>query len=101
MKKILGLITAALFLYSAYYVWVNYPSVMPVQTMRPHHFTFHGAFISVFVVILLLFFLMTFNQNHEQSYTEHSALSQLKKRYVKGEIDKETYQHMKKTLEEE
>ncbi|SJZ64773.1 putative membrane protein [Cetobacterium ceti] len=60
-------------------------------------FPFFG--IIVFVIIIVLIFKgISGNKSNENIFHSESALEILNKRYAKGEISKEEYEEMKKTI---
>lgn len=56
---------------------------------------FHGFGMFVFWFIIIFILYKIFNKNNDQ---KESAIDILKKRYAKGEITKEQFEEMKKTL---
>lgn len=56
-------------------------------------------FLWIIPVVVLIYMLMNPSTHIIPKSNEDDALRILKERYVRGEIDEETYQKMKRTLE--
>ncbi len=56
-------------------------------------------FLGIILIGAIIYFLMNPSNNFMSQSKEDDALRILKERYVRGEIDEETYQKMKRTLE--
>lgn len=61
---------------------------------------FWALIIAGIFIILNGFLSQPRSHNVNPPHTEHAPLDILKTRYAKGEIDKETYERMRKELEE-
>lgn len=55
-------------------------------------------FIWIPIFIIIIFVIMKMNNNRRNTPSEDSSLDILKKRYAKGEITKEQFEEMKRTL---
>jgi putative membrane protein len=58
-----------------------------------------GGTIGIFLIILIIYTLFVTSQNGQIRSKESDALSILKERYAKGELDDEEYQRKKKLIE--
>ena len=61
---------------------------------------FFGLIFWIFIVVGIVFFVRWVAGN-KQSDTQESPLDILKRRYARGEIDRETYERIKKDLNNE
>ena len=55
-------------------------------------------FIWIPIFIIIIFVIMKMNNNRRNTPSEDSPLDILKKRYAKGEITKEQFEEIKRTL---
>ena len=55
-------------------------------------------FIWIPIFIIIIFVIMKMNNNRRNTPSEDSSLDILKNRYAKGEITKEQFEEMKRTL---
>lgn len=78
-------------------IWTQQTSYTPYQWH--HNWRFHG--IGMFLVWGLILFAVVFGVDAIQDRSKSlDSLEMLRERYARGDIDRETYLNMKRTLEE-
>ena len=82
--------------YFVYFIWFNSSST---RFSYHHTMMFPGFGIGLVWFVVLIGFYLVYHNNPPNDSTH--ALTLLKERFARGDIDKETYKVMKKTLDDE